>query len=150
MRARRFAREKPPVMGVVFVVRVGEKLGECFAEGEAGSGKDASEQAERCLPTFESCGVAHVQDHTRSDGRGGVLPVAFLRAVFPGADEHVRYVLRVGNIAIGEETNFRQRIKSGRVLGLYGGELETNLPSLTPETRGLGPILALNVVDLSL
>ena len=126
---------------------IGEKLGEGFAEGEAGSGKDASEQAERSLPTFESGGVAHMQDHPRSDGRGGVLPVAFLRAVFPGADEHVRNVLRVGNIAISEEANFRQRIESGRVLGLYRGELETDLPRLAAETRGLGPILTLNVVD---
>jgi len=147
MRARRFARGKPPVMCVVFVVCVGEKLGEGFAEGEAGSRKYAGKQAERCLPTFESSGVAHMQDHPRGDGRGGVLPVAFLRTVFPGADEHVRNVLRVGNIAIGEETNFRQRIKSGRVLGLYGRELETDLPRLTAETRSLGPILTLNVVD---
>ena len=147
MRARRFARGKPPVMCVVFVVRVGEKLGESFAEGEAGSRKDAGEQAERSLPTFESGGIAHMQDHPRRDGRGGVLPVAFLRAVFPGADEHVRNVLGVGNIAIGEEANFRQRIKSRRVLRFHGRELETDLPSLAAETRGLGPILPLNVVD---
>jgi len=147
MRARRFARGKPPVMCVVFVVCVGEKLGEGFAEGEAGSRKYAGKKAERGLPTFESSGVAHMQDHPRSDGRGGILPVAFLRAVFPGADEHVGYVLGIGNIAISEEANFRQRIKSGRVLGFNRRELETDLPSLATETRGLGPILTLNVVD---
>ena len=63
MRARRFARGKPPVVCVVLVVCVGEKLGESFAEVEAGSRKDAGEQAEGCLPTFECGGVAHMQDH---------------------------------------------------------------------------------------
>ena len=52
MRARRFARGKPPVMCVVFVMRVGEKLGESFAEGKAGPRKDAGEQAEGSLTTF--------------------------------------------------------------------------------------------------
>ena len=126
---------------------VGEKLGEGFAEGEAGSRKDAGEQAEGSLSPFESGGVAHMQDHPRRDRGSSVLPVAFLRTVFPGADEHVRNVLCVGNIAIGEQANFRQRIESGRVLGLYGRELETDLPRLAAETRGLGPILTLNVVD---
>ena len=56
-----------------------------------------------------------MEDHPRRDGRGGVLPVAFLRTVFPGTDEHVRNVLSIGNIAFREEANFRQRIKSRRI-----------------------------------
>src|SRR5258708_19583828 len=88
-----------------------------------------------------------MQDHPRSEGRGGVLPVAFLRTVFPRADKHVRNVLRVGNIAVGGQPNLRQRIKPGRVFGLYGGELEADLTSLAAETRGLAPILPFNVVD---
>src|SRR5258707_13727841 len=88
-----------------------------------------------------------MQDHPRSDGRSGVLPVAFLRAVFAGANEHVRNVLRVGNIAVAEQADFRQRIKSGRVFGLYRGELETDFARLAAEARGFGPILALNVID---
>src|SRR5258706_8202371 len=84
---------------------------------------------------------------SRSDGRSGVLPVAFLRAVFAGSNEHVRNVLRVGNIAVAEQADFRQRIKSGRVFGLYRGELETDLARLAAEARGFGPVLALNVID---
>src|SRR5882762_7608166 len=102
MGARRFACGKPPVMSVVFVVRVGEKLREGFAEVESGSREDAGEKAERGLPAFKGGGVAHMEDHSGCDGRGSVLPVAFLWAVLPGADEHVRNVLRVGNIAVGE------------------------------------------------
>src|SRR5260370_25807 len=51
MRACRFAGGKPPVMCVVFVMRVGEKLGESFAEGKAGPRKDASEPTDGSLST---------------------------------------------------------------------------------------------------
>ena len=88
-----------------------------------------------------------MKDHPGSDGRGGILPVAFLRAVFSGADKHVRNVLRVGNVAIGEQTNLRKGIKSGRVLGLNGREFETDLPGLAAKTGSFRPILTLNVVD---
>src|SRR5467141_701943 len=147
MGARRFACGKPPVMSVVLVVRVGEKLGEGFAEIEAGSRKDAGQEAEGSLPPIESRGIAYMQNHPRRDRRGCILPVALLRTVLPGADEHVRDVLRVGNIAVCEKANLGQWIESGRVFGLYGGELETNLPRLASETRGLSPILPFNVVD---
>ena len=94
--------EMGAAMNAALVVWVVEKFGEGFAEGEAGSRKNTSEQAEGSLPPFESRGIAHMQDHPRRDGRGRVLPVAFLRTIFAGTNEHVRNVLRIGNIAIGE------------------------------------------------
>src|SRR5580704_12831483 len=102
MGARRFACGKPPVMSILFVVSVGEKLGQGFAEVESGSREDAGEKAERGLPAFKGGCIAHMEDHSGSDGRRSVLPIAFLWAVLARADEHVRNVLRVGNIAVGE------------------------------------------------
>ena len=64
------------------------RTGPCEDMRQIGETRDAA---------FERCFVADMQNHSRRDGRGGILPVAFLRAVFAGADDHVGDVLRVGH-----------------------------------------------------
>ena len=61
---------------------------------------------------FERRFIADVQDHSRRDGSGGILPVAFLRAVLAGADDHVGDVLGVADVARREQTHLAQRIES--------------------------------------
>ena len=56
-----------------------------------------------------------MQDHSGGDGRGGILPIPFLRAVLTGSDDHVRDVLRVGHIAWRSDPDFGERIKAGAV-----------------------------------
>src|ERR1700724_2601879 len=112
MSARRFTRGKPPTVCVFLVVCVGEQLCEGFAEVETGSSKDAGELAERCLPSLECGGIAHMENHAGGNRRGGVLPVAFLRTVFSGTHEHIRHVLSVRNIAVRKEANLGEWIKS--------------------------------------
>ena len=71
-----------------------------------------------------------MQNHPGGDGRRGILPVAFLRAIFPGAHKHVRNVLRIRNIAMREEADLGQWVETRRVLGLHRRELETEMPGL--------------------
>ena len=47
---------------------------------------------------FERGSVAHMQYHPGGDARRRVLPIAFLRAVLSGADNHVGNVLGVADI----------------------------------------------------
>ena len=75
------------------------------------------------------------------------MPVAVLWFVFVRADEHVRNVLGIGNVAFGEEPDFRQRIKSRRLVRFHGSKFETDLSGLVAESSGFGPIFPLNVVD---
>jgi hypothetical protein len=42
---------------------------------------------------FERGCVAHMQDQSRRDGRCGILPIAFLRTVLAGMDDHVGNLL---------------------------------------------------------
>ena len=88
-----------------------------------------------------------MQNHAGRDGNGRILPVAFLRAVLAGADDHVGDVLRVGHIATGEQADFGKRIEARRTAFLDRREFETQVARLAAEAGGLGPVLALDVVD---
>ena len=92
-------------------------------------------------------GVARMQHHAGSEGSGGVLPVPFLGTVFAGADDHVGHVLGVGHIPLGEDADLGQRVETRSVSGFDRRKLEAHLPGLVAESRGLGPVLALDVVD---
>lgn len=91
--------------------------------------------------------VADMQHHAGSEGSRGVLPVPFLGAVFARADDHVGHVLSVGHIPLGEDADFGQRVETRSVAGFDRRELEAHLPGPVAESRGLGPVLAFDVVD---
>ena len=88
-----------------------------------------------------------MEDHSGCDRGSGILPVALLWAVFACSYDHVGYVLRVGDVARGSDSNFRKWVESGAVSNFDGRELEADVALSLAETGSLGPILAFNVVD---
>ena len=102
---------------------------------------------ERGDAAFERRLVADVQDHSGSDGSRGILPIALLRAVLAGADDHVGDVLGVAHIPRSEEANFGERIKPGTAGLLNRRKLEAEVALLRAEAGCLGPVLALDVID---
>src|SRR5471032_2411783 len=98
---------------------------------------------------FERRFVADVQNHSRRNGRGGILPVALLGAVLASADDHVRDILGVAHIARREDPNLAQRIESGAGLLLDRRKLEAEIALLAAETGRFRPVLTLDVIDHS-
>ena len=88
---------------------------------------------------FERRFIADVQDHSRRDGSGGILPVAFLRAVFAGAHDHVGDVLGVADVARREQPHFAQRIESRAGLLFDRRKLEAEVALAGCETRPSSP-----------
>src|SRR5579863_7838725 len=96
---------------------------------------------------FERRFIADVQDHSCRDGSGGILPVAFLRAVLTGTDDHVGDVLGVAHITWREQTHLAQRIESRAGLLLDRRELEAEMALAAAKPRRLRPILTFDVID---
>ena len=95
--------------GVVLKV---QQVGEGLAKTRTRSGEPVRQIGEARNATFERGSVAHVQDHSRRDGRRGILPIALLGAVFAGADDHVGDVLGVADITRSEQPHLAQWIES--------------------------------------
>ena len=74
------------------------------------------------------------------------MPVAFLRAVLAGPNDHLCDILRIRNVAVSEKADFRQRIEP-RGVGFDGRELEAQVSGLVAEAGRLSPVLTFDVVD---
>ena len=96
---------------------------------------------------FERRFIADVQDHSCRDGSRGILPVAFLRAVLAGTDDHVGDVLGVADITRREQTHLAQRIESRAGLLLNRRKLEAEMALLAAKPRRLRPVLTFDVID---
>jgi hypothetical protein len=122
-----------------------EQFVEGVVEAGSGAGKQVREVREAGLAVFTRCGVAlllsqdatlyrdgrgDMQDHAGSDGGGSILPVALLRAVFSGANDHAGNVLRVAHIAGSEQTDLAQRVEAGGGLRFDRREFEAEVAGL--------------------
>src|ERR1700722_4016763 len=124
-----------------------EQLVEGVVEARSGTGEQVREVRQAGLAVFTRRGVADVQDHTGGDGGGSFLPVALLRAVFPGADNHAGDVLRVAHIAGSEQADLAEGVEARGGLRLDRGKFEAEMARLSAEAAGLGPVFTLNVID---
>src|SRR5476649_1128039 len=105
-----------------------QQLVERLAKAGTGSREYVREIGETGNAAFERRFVADVQNHSRRNGRGGILPVALLRAVLAGADYHVRDILGIAHIARREDPYLAQRIESGAGLLLDRRKLKQRWP----------------------
>src|SRR5471030_2649344 len=126
-----------------------QQLVERLAKAGTGSREYVREIGETGNAAFERRFVADVQNHSRRNGRGGILPVALLRAVLASADDHVGDILGVAHIARREDPHLAQRIESGAGLLLDRRKLEAEMALLAAETGRFRPVLPLDVVDHS-
>src|SRR5476649_274589 len=126
-----------------------QKLVERLAKTGTGPRENVRQVGEAGNAAFERRFVADVQNHSRRDGRSGILPVALLRAVLASADDHVRDILGVAHIARREDPHLAQRIESGAGLFLDRRKLEAEMSLLAAETGRFRPVLTLDVVDHS-
>ncbi len=117
----------------------------CRGKLEPGRVKTAARSARQAL-ALRRCCVANMQDHPGCDRCGGILPVAFLGAIFAGAHDHVRDVLRIRNVARGADADFGKRVEAGAVSSSTGENLKQRCPRLA-EAGSFRPILTLDVVD---
>src|SRR5260370_33630498 len=88
-----------------------------------------------------------MENHAGGYGGGGFLPVALLRTVLAGADDHVGDVLGIGHIARRADANFGQRVDAAAVAWLHRRELEHEMAALRAIASSLGPVLTFDVVD---
>src|SRR5471032_3194431 len=126
-----------------------QQLVERLTKTGTGSREYVRQIGEAGNAAFERRFVTDVQNHSRRNGRGGILPVALLRAVLAGAANHVRDILGVAHITGREDPHLAQRIESGAGLLLDRRKLEAEMTLLAAETGRFRPILALDVVDHS-
>src|ERR1019366_5974101 len=124
-----------------------QQLVERLAKAGTGSREYVRQIGEAGNAAFERRFVADVQNHSRRNGRRGILPVALLRAVLASADDHVRDILGVAHIARREDPHLAQRIESGTGLLLDRRKLEAEMALLAAETGRFRPVLTLDVVD---
>src|ERR1035441_10538395 len=124
-----------------------QQLVERLAKAGTGSREYVRQIGEAGNAAFERRFVADVQNHSRRNGRGGILPVALLRAVLASANDHVRDILGVAYIARREDPHLAQRIESGAGLLLDWRKLEAEMSLLAAETGRFRPVLTLDVVD---
>ena len=122
-----------------------------FIEGLAKAGTRPGEHVRQIGETrdapFERRFIANVQDHSRRDGSCGILPVALLRAVLTGTDDHVGDILGVAHVTWREETHLAQRIESRARLLLNRRKLEAEMALTAAKPRRLRPILTFDVID---
>ena len=116
-----------------------QQLFERVAKAGTGPREYVRQVGEAGYAAFERSFVADVQDHSRGDGRGGILPVALLRAVLAGAHDHVGDVLGVADIARREQPHLAQRIESGAGLLLNRRKLEAEMALLGCGNRPSSP-----------
>src|SRR4051794_33753015 len=95
------------------------ELFERFPEGGTRPSKDVSHVGQASSLPAQSSFVADVENDACRDRAGGILPVPFLRAIFPGADDHVRDVLGVADIAGHKQPNLGERVESRTTRLLY-------------------------------
>src|SRR5471030_2265876 len=124
-----------------------QQLVERLAKTGTGSREHVRQVGEAGNAAFERRFVADVENHSRRNGRGGILPVALLRAVLACADYHVRDILGVAHIARREDPHLAQRIESGAGLLLDRRKLEAEMALLAAEAGRFRPVLTLDVVD---
>src|ERR1700733_6527696 len=115
-----------------------QQLVESVMEARSGAGEQVREVCQAGLAVFARRGVAHVQDHAGGNGSGSFLPVALLRAVFTGADDHTGDVLRIAHIAGSEQTDLAQWVEAGGGLRFDGREFEAEVAGLGAEAGSLG------------
>src|SRR5262252_9361473 len=113
MRCRLVTSRHSPSVRIVGIVWAIEEFLQRFPKVRARFRKDIGKIGERCDATFERRLVADVQDHSGTDGSRGILPIALLRAVLAGTDDHVGDILGVAHVTWSEEADFGERIKPG-------------------------------------
>ena len=128
-----------PVVRMSRIVLEVQQFFERLAKAGTGPREHVRQIGETRNAAFERGFIANVQDHSRRDGGGGILPVAFLRAVLAGAHDHVGDVLGVADITRREQTHLAQRIESGAGLLFNRRKLEAEMALLGCETRPSSP-----------
>ena len=100
-----------PIVSVTRIVLEVQQFIERLAKTGTWSRESMRQIGETRNAAFERRFIADVQDHSCCDGCGGILPVAFLRAVLAGAHDHVGDVLRIADITRREQTHLAQKIE---------------------------------------
>src|SRR6516164_7186233 len=102
MRSRGLSGRQSPILSAIAVMWVVQQFFERFAKGDAWPGKYGREFRQGGGTPTLRIGVADVQNHSSGHSHGRFLPVPFLGTVFTRPNDHLRDILRIGNVAVGE------------------------------------------------